>query len=63
MEADPQMEPTLEEMTELAIKILSKEDKGYFLFVEGGKIDMAHHGSFAKMAFDETIEFAKAIQV
>ncbi|XP_075217523.1 membrane-bound alkaline phosphatase-like isoform X2 [Lycorma delicatula] len=62
MEADPQMEPTLEEMTELAIKILSKEDKGYFLFVEGGKIDMAHHGSLAKMAFDETIEFAKAIQ-
>lgn len=38
-------EPSLEEMTERAIKILAKTggDKGFFLFVEGGKIDMAHH--------------------
>lgn len=28
-------EPSLEEMTTKAIKILSKNPKGYFLFVEG----------------------------
>ena len=28
-------EPSLKEMTEKAIKILSKNPKGYFLFVEG----------------------------
>ncbi|XP_075217521.1 membrane-bound alkaline phosphatase-like isoform X2 [Lycorma delicatula] len=62
MEADENTEPTLEEMTETAIKKLQKEDKGFFLFVEGGKIDLAHHFNFAEMAFDETIEFAKAIK-
>lgn len=63
LQANPEFEPTLEEMTELAINILKKEKKGYFLFVEGARIDMAHHESWAKMALDETLEFAKAIEV
>jgi alkaline phosphatase len=28
-------EPTLEEMVEVAIKLLSRSKRGYFLFVEG----------------------------
>lgn len=28
-------QPTLEEMTEAAIKVLSKNENGFFLFVEG----------------------------
>ena len=36
-------EPSLTETTEKAIKILSKNPNGYFLLVEGGKID---HGKF-----------------
>ena len=36
--------PSLADMTVAAIKMLSKDDNGYFLFVEGGKIDLAHHG-------------------
>lgn len=63
MEANEITEPTLEEMTEAAIKKLSKENNGFFLFVEGGKIDLAHHYNLAQMALDETIEFDKAIQV
>lgn len=35
--------PTLQEMTEKAVDILSENEKGYFLFVEGGRID---HGEF-----------------
>lgn len=35
---DPAGEPSIEEMTEMAIKILSKNPKGYFLFVEGKNI-------------------------
>jgi len=32
---DPLKEPSLEEMTEKAIELLSQNEKGYFLFVEG----------------------------
>uniref|UniRef100_A0A1L8DMY4 Alkaline phosphatase n=2 Tax=Nyssomyia neivai TaxID=330878 RepID=A0A1L8DMY4_9DIPT len=60
--ADPE-EPTLSEMVETAIKMLQKEEKGYFLFVEGGKIDVAHHESWTRRALDETLEFSNAIQL
>ena len=37
-------EPSLVEMTEVAVKMLSKnKDHGFFLMVEGGNIDHAHH--------------------
>lgn len=55
-------EPTLEYMTEKAINILKKNEKGFFLFVEGAKIDMAHHEDRAHMALDEAVEFDKAIE-
>ncbi|XP_047533306.1 membrane-bound alkaline phosphatase-like isoform X1 [Vanessa atalanta] len=55
-------QPTLEEMVEVAIKMLSRNEKGYFLFVEGGRIDHAHHDSYAHLALDETVEYAKAVK-
>ncbi|CAH2095931.1 unnamed protein product [Euphydryas editha] len=55
-------QPTLEEMTEVAIKMLSRNENGYFLFVEGGRIDHAHHDSLARLALDETVEYAKAVK-
>ncbi|KAL5290357.1 hypothetical protein ACFFRR_009978 [Megaselia abdita] len=55
-------QPTLKEMTEAAIKVLQKNNKGYFLFVEGGLIDKAHHVNMAYKALDETLEFSKAVQ-
>jgi len=54
-------QPSLEEMTLKSIEILSQNDNGYFLFVEGGRIDHGHHDNAAKYAIDETIEFSKAI--
>lgn len=62
LEANAESEPTLAELTEAALKILSKSDNGYFLFVEGGRIDHGHHDTKAKKAFDETVEFSKAVQ-
>lgn len=35
LDADRSKEPSLRELTEAAIKLLQKESKGYFLFVEG----------------------------
>ncbi len=41
-----QWEPSLSEMTELAIKVLkAKSPKGFFLIVEGGRIDHLEHAN------------------
>lgn len=55
-------EPSLTEMTEKAIRILERSPEGFFLMVEGGRIDHAHHGGFAYGALTETIELARAVQ-
>lgn len=62
LDADSNKEPSLKEMTEAAIKLLSKESRGFFLFVEGGRIDQAHHDAWARRALEETVQFSKAIQ-
>ncbi len=56
-------EPALSEMTVAAIDRLSASGKGYFLLVEGGRIDQAHHIGNAARALGETIELAKAVQL
>jgi alkaline phosphatase len=55
-------EPSLTEMTEKAIQLLSKNPRGFVLMVEGGKIDHAHHANNAHRALTETIEFSRAVQ-
>jgi alkaline phosphatase len=55
-------EPSLVEMTRKAIDILKKNPKGFFLMVEGGRIDHAHHSGNAFHALDETREFANAVR-
>nr|XP_046248779.1 alkaline phosphatase, intestinal, tandem duplicate 1 [Scatophagus argus] len=55
-------DPSIVEMTEKAIQILSKNPKGYFLFVEGGRIDHGHHDGIAKLALTEAVMFDRAIQ-
>ncbi|CAG9854778.1 unnamed protein product [Phyllotreta striolata] len=62
LERDPERQPSLEEMTEAAIRTLQKGPEGFFLFVEGGRIDSAHHLSSPHKALDETAEFSKAVQ-
>lgn len=62
LDADPITEPTLAELTEVAIKSLSRNEKGFFLFVEGGRIDHAHHDNFIERALDETVELSKAVE-
>ena len=59
---DPGGEPSLAEMTAKAIAILARNPKGFFLMVEGGRIDHAHHACNAYRALDETVAFAKAVQ-
>lgn len=58
----PNGEPSLSEMTEVAIKILSKNPLGFVLLVEGGRIDHAHHENVAGVALRETIALSWAVQ-
>ncbi|XP_044147012.1 alkaline phosphatase, tissue-nonspecific isozyme-like [Bufo gargarizans] len=61
---DHSTDPSLAEMTEKAIKILSKNPKGFFLFVEdNGRIDHGHHDSNARNSLTEAVEFDKAIHI
>ena len=55
--------PSLSEMTEKALNLLQRSEQGYFLFVEGAKIDMAHHDTRARRSLEETEEFNKAVEV
>ena len=55
-------EPSLSEMTSKAIDILAQNKKGYFLMVEGGRIDHGHHNGNAFRALTETIEFSNAVR-
>jgi alkaline phosphatase len=55
-------EPSLTEMTAKAISLLQKSPQGYFLHVEGGRIDHAHHAGNARRALTETIELSNAVR-
>lgn len=55
---------TLTDITKAATDFLTKDnDKGFFLMVEGGKIDWACHSNDAATAVHEVIDFNDAIQV
>ena len=56
-------EPSLTEMTGKALDILSQYQKGYFLMVEGGRIDHAHHAGNAFRALTDTVEFTRAVKL
>jgi alkaline phosphatase len=55
-------QPTLAEMTSKSIELLARNPNGFFLMVEGGKIDHALHDSNAKNALEEVVDFDNAIQ-
>nr|XP_061797141.1 alkaline phosphatase-like [Nerophis lumbriciformis] len=60
-ERDPNMDPSIIETTEKAIRILRKNPRGFFLLVEGGRIDQAHHDGRAYMALHEAVALDSAI--
>ncbi len=55
-------QPSLSEMTGAAIDKLSENKKGFFLMVESGRIDHAHHANSAYSALHDTIEFSLAVK-
>ncbi|NP_001133448.1 alkaline phosphatase isoform X1 [Salmo salar] len=61
LERNTETDPSLTEMVELAIKILRKNPRGFYLLVEGGRIDHGHHEGKAKQALHEAVEMDRAI--
>jgi alkaline phosphatase len=62
LDRDPSIEPSLADMTTKAMDVLGKNRKGYFLMVEGGRIDHALHETTAKKALQDTVAFDNAIK-
>ncbi|MEO1581826.1 MAG: alkaline phosphatase [Pseudomonadota bacterium] len=56
-------EPSLAEMTRTAIELLRQEPDGFFLMVEGGRIDHAHHAGSAYHALHDTLALDAAVAV
>ena len=54
-------QPSLAEMTKAAVSVLKRGDKGFFLVVEGGRIDHAHHSGNAYRALADTVAFAESV--
>ncbi|MGR5000044.1 alkaline phosphatase [Vibrio celticus] len=54
--------PHVEEMTKVAIDILSRNPNGFFLMVEGSQIDFAGHINDEKRMIHETIKFDESVK-
>jgi alkaline phosphatase len=55
--------PSLPQMTQKTLDILSKDPDGFFVMIEGGRIDHASHANDPLNAALETIEFDQAVKV
>ncbi len=55
-------EPTLAEMTSKAIETLKKNDNGFFLFVEGSKVDWAAHANDPIGMISDILSFDAAVK-
>lgn len=61
LERNRDTDPSLTEMVDVAIKILRRNPRGFYLLVEGGRIDHGHHEGKAKQALHEGVEMDRAI--
>ncbi len=56
-------EPSLAEMTAKALGVLGKKEQGFFLMVEGGRIDHAAHYYDIGSVISDTLAFDEAVKV
>jgi len=56
-------DPPLSELTEKALEILSRDEDGFFLMVEGSQIDWAGHENDHEWLVAETLDFDRAVGI
>ena len=61
-EIDRKVTPSLAEMTDKGIELLSKDKDGFFLMVEGGRIDHAAHANDVAGVIGDTVAFDNAVK-
>ncbi|SET27306.1 alkaline phosphatase [Thorsellia anophelis] len=61
IDRDKDLEPSLSQMTKKAIEILNKNDDGFFLMVEGSKVDWAAHANDPIAIVSEVLSFDSAV--
>lgn len=62
MDRDPAKQPSLAEMTTKAIQVLSQDKDGFFLMVEGSKIDRAAHANDPMGLISDILAFDNAVK-
>lgn len=55
--------PHLSDMTRVSLSLLDNNEKGYFVMIEGGRIDHAGHNNNLEKNIHETLEFEKSVQI
>jgi len=55
--------PTLMEMTNAALRVIERNDNGFFLLIEGGAVDRAMHANNAGRMIEEFIEFSQTVDM
>ncbi|MFN1833919.1 alkaline phosphatase [Balneola sp. MJW-20] len=55
-------EPRIADMTKKALEVLSKDEDGFFLMVEGSQIDWGGHGNNARYVLREVQDFDQAVK-
>lgn len=58
----PEKEPTLAEMTAAALTLLERNRKGFFLLVEGSRIDWSNHANDLRGQIAEVLAFDEAVK-
>lgn len=61
LDRNPDEVPSLAEMTEKALEILSKQENGFFLMVEGSQVDWAAHANDPVGIVTEFLAFDEAV--
>lgn len=61
MDRNPEREPSLSQMTQKAIDVLSQNPNGFFLMVEGSKVDWAAHANDPLGVVSDVLAFDEAV--
>ncbi|KAI8137491.1 alkaline-phosphatase-like protein [Fennellomyces sp. T-0311] len=61
IDRDPATQPSLTEMADKALKLLSGSEQGFFLMIEGSRIDMAAHSNDPAGHLHDILEYQNTI--